>query len=258
MNIDGPFTYLIALRCVLFTMALAGSYCVAGWSERGPNEKQLFAPLDPLLQHLARAESAVLKYTQESHRFADAQVLAKLRTIAENVRSEWARLTRNSGESLGEAVVSSHTYVASLWMTEPTRPAAALDRGDKGGGKGRPGSDDRGRGNREQGKDRATKDREHEGPARSRAVSETCRAESNGKKLCKPWNDARGCNNSKCPDVHLCDIMLPLGKLCLQKHQRGGPQGSFSAHLTNRAPGYARAARESPRIDASGTRGRDS
>ena len=34
---DGPFTYLIALRCVLFTMALAGSYRVAGWSERGPN-----------------------------------------------------------------------------------------------------------------------------------------------------------------------------------------------------------------------------
>ena len=208
-------------------MALAGSYCVAGWSERGPDEKQLFAPLDTMLQHLAQAESYVLKHTQGSHRFADTQVLWKLRTIDENVRSEWARLTRNSGESLGEAVISSHTYEASLWMKEPTRsPAAPPGRGGKGEGKDWGGSDDRGRGrDREQGKDRATTDLEHEGPARSRAVSKTCRADSHGKKLCKPRNDSRGCNNSKCLDVHLCDITPPSAKPCLQKHPMGDHKG---------------------------------
>ena len=36
-----------------------------------------------------------------------------------------------------------------------------------------------------------------------------------GMKVCKPWNDGRGCTNTSCPDTHCCDIILEkTGKPC--------------------------------------------
>ncbi|CAL1129060.1 unnamed protein product [Cladocopium goreaui] len=36
-----------------------------------------------------------------------------------------------------------------------------------------------------------------------------------GKRLCKPYNDGRGCSNSQCDQMHACDVKLPNGKPCL-------------------------------------------
>ena len=41
-----------------------------------------------------------------------------------------------------------------------------------------------------------------------------------GVRLCKPWNDGRGCSNMKCPQVHKCDVKLPSGKPCQGPHTR--------------------------------------
>ena len=42
-----------------------------------------------------------------------------------------------------------------------------------------------------------------------------------GKKLCKKWNDGRGCSDPNCKDIHACDIKLESGKACLKKdHNR--------------------------------------
>jgi hypothetical protein len=84
VHIDSPWTYLIAMRTVLCTMALAGCYQTVAGGAGPEEEKVLFAPLDPLLQHLARAESYVLKHAQGPQRFAEAQVMAKLRIIDEH------------------------------------------------------------------------------------------------------------------------------------------------------------------------------
>lgn len=42
-----------------------------------------------------------------------------------------------------------------------------------------------------------------------------------GKRICKKWNDPRGC--SGCDDLHVCDVKLPSGKACQSKsHNRMG------------------------------------
>lgn len=42
-----------------------------------------------------------------------------------------------------------------------------------------------------------------------------------GQKLCKHWNDARGCRQKQCPNLHQCDVKMPSGKPCLSKtHNR--------------------------------------
>eukprot|EP00972_Heterocapsa_arctica_P028990 4266129-Heterocapsa_arctica.AAC.1 len=86
--------------------------------------------------------------------------MVKLRIIDENIRSEWARITRTTGETLGQACDSTHTYAASLWMTEPTR-LLANDRTptkqkiyDRGGGDRGGGGGDRGDRGRDSGKGR--------------------------------------------------------------------------------------------------------
>ena len=42
-----------------------------------------------------------------------------------------------------------------------------------------------------------------------------------GTRLCKPWNDARGCHNKKCKDLHACDVRKTDGTMCgSSKHNR--------------------------------------
>ena len=54
-------------------------------------------------------------------------------------------------------------------------------------------------------------------PARFQTVSML----KGGRKLCKAWNDSRGCNNRSCDSVHACDVRLPDGNACMRKdHNR--------------------------------------
>ena len=57
------------------------------------------------------------------------------------------------------------------------------------------------------------------------ASSRTSRVDDKGKRLCKPWNDARGCNHTKCQDIHKCDVMISENKVCLQSHRRVDHKG---------------------------------
>lgn len=38
-----------------------------------------------------------------------------------------------------------------------------------------------------------------------------------GARLCKPWNDGRGCKDPQCSHLHQCDVKLPSGAPCLSK-----------------------------------------
>ena len=41
-----------------------------------------------------------------------------------------------------------------------------------------------------------------------------------GQRLCKPWNDSRGCPGN-CGQKHACDVKMPSGKACLStSHNR--------------------------------------
>jgi hypothetical protein len=59
---------------------------------------------------------------------------------------------------------------------------------------------------------------------------------STGAKLCKHFNDRRGCNKAKCPrgELHGCDVRLASGAACgSRSHNRGGhdqaKHGAFTA-----------------------------
>ena len=42
-----------------------------------------------------------------------------------------------------------------------------------------------------------------------------------GQKICKPYNDGRGCSNTKCLNLHACDVRLESGAACLsRRHNR--------------------------------------
>ena len=41
-----------------------------------------------------------------------------------------------------------------------------------------------------------------------------------GKRICKGFNDARGCNNPRCPDEHVCDVKTKDGACGSRKHNR--------------------------------------
>ena len=62
-----------------------------------------------------------------------------------------------------------------------------------------------------------------------------------GRRLCKTWNDSRGCQNKRCENLHQCDVKMPSGKACLSKsHNRlqhaeavewqAGPRLGVSSH----------------------------
>ena len=50
----------------------------------------------------------------------------------------------------------------------------------------------------------------------------TAKYDAQKNKLCKPFNDARGCSKgAQCPDRHACDVLLPKGEACgLTNHNR--------------------------------------
>ena len=48
-----------------------------------------------------------------------------------------------------------------------------------------------------------------------------------GARLCKPWNDGRGCRDKSCSALHACDVRLANGQPCLnKKHTRLEHEGA--------------------------------
>ena len=81
-----------------------------------------------------------------------------------------------------------------------------------------------------------------------------------GRRLCKSWNDARGCSNKQCSDVHGCDIRMPDGSACLSRgHNRqsygtptpglgGGPGANREAITVQKAtPGSSMSTTSAPK-----------
>lgn len=63
-------------------------------------------------------------------------------------------------------------------------------------------------------------DREGTGPRKRQLKADqfaTISMVKGGKKLCKAYNDGRGCSKPGCPDMHVCDVKLASGKPCLSK-----------------------------------------
>ena len=66
---------------------------------------------------------------------------------------------------------------------------------------------------------------ESDGPAKKRQIKadnfRTVSKVKGGAKLCKPFNDGRGCSDKQCGSLHACDVRLDNGQACMsKKHTR--------------------------------------
>lgn len=116
-TVGNIFTYVLGLKAVMYTMAMAGSYKV----QRG-QEQVLFAPLEPLLNHLASVEAYILKHSKGKEQRTEYSILKQVQTIDEGVSAEWARILRGNepvGVTLGEPIKSTLHFSAGMFVMAP-------------------------------------------------------------------------------------------------------------------------------------------
>eukprot|EP00974_Lingulodinium_polyedra_P119940 11173095-Lingulodinium_polyedra.AAC.1 len=188
-------------------MALAGTYHMT--------DERFFAPLDPLVRHLSQAEAYVVRHTTGQAPCADSLVLEILRTADEAIRSEWARLLRASDKpvyGLGDAAKDTEAYAASVWLQKPIRaqaPAGVAQPPRQERSRSRARRRNRTRRGRSPTPEKAVlkpADRAQNKPPKGGGKGiKTCKLTTDGKIFCKPFNDARGCTNERCPMDHKCD-----------------------------------------------------
>jgi hypothetical protein len=234
LSINSTWGYLIGLKVILFTMALAGAFKL---------KDNVFAPLNSLVKHLAAAENFALTHNTGAKPLSDGTILTQLRRTDEAIRGEWAKRLRSSEDNtLGQVMEETEAYAASLWMINPTRDIP-VPRGrsySRGGGRGGGGRRQRSRSNSATRKKKPrvndadrSQDRDGQrdggkGGGKSGSFGstiKTCRFNKDRKQLCKPFNDARGCNNRNCPNAHRCDVQKPSGEACNSDHRRVNHRG---------------------------------
>ena len=203
-------------------------------------------PLQPMLDHLADAEKYMDRYisTAGSNATKNWYVLEKLRRIDESIRSEWGKKFRaNKALTLGEIVVESYGMAKQMWETAPVFPNTGVTemkeenipavmapkvpwvppqmpwaqqlqqrlqehnktkrKGLKGDGKVRKGKDHNGKA--------GGGGKGAQGNGRQVLTGNTLK---NGRQVCKPYNDPRGCKRKDCTMAHACDALKPNGEVC--------------------------------------------
>ena len=235
--------YITGLRAVLNAMAMAGAFLV-DCKEAGQTVQKHFAHWPSLMKYLADAEAFVLRCraitnpSTKSHFHSDQETFRQLRKIDESIRTEWARATRDMGRTITDAISESIPIASSMWLLDPThvyqetktKSQQPAQHGAKAPGKATKGKT---------GEQSVHFPAAHPGtpalpppPGKGGAASrygaqwKTCRADGRGYKICKFWQDARGCNNSACKGVYCCDISMANGQCCCDKrHNRESHSG---------------------------------
>jgi len=227
--VGNVFSYVLGLKAVLYTMAMAGTFKVTRDSK-----EVLFAPLECLLEHLAACEGYILRHSTGREPIPEFLILRQLTVIDEGVRGEWARIIRSNspdGVTLGEAVKDTAHFAAALFLMAP------VDKNQKRqtnndtpfspgrGTKGAPQGKGQGKNHIFSNSPQAPGNRRESLAEKYEVKFKTCRYTSDGKHLCKPFNDPRGCKNPSCPEEHRCDYLTPGGKACGGNHPRADHRG---------------------------------
>ena len=186
--------YYFSLRTLAYAWAWGGLYKV---SDFDGNEK-VFMPLAPAMSYADQALQFTMEFGQGS--------LIWLERNDINTRSKMASLIRRGytgASALEEALRQTHIDWRAPGV-QPTLPEA--DSSPK--------------------RRLAENDQPQEkGPAKERRLVKTDKWPTismlkGGQKICKPFNDGRGCTKAGCKDLHQCDVKLSSGKACLASHTR--------------------------------------
>ena len=229
--------YLHGLKIILWSMAKAGTFTVVR-----EGKDTFFAPLGPLLQHLADAEQYAMEHSLK--KFDHAEVFKMLVKINEAIRLNWCKQLRASGDkTLGAIIKSQEAFATSLWLSDPQAERTLTDvLGGKTRKKGKQGL--KGEGKSGKGKFEWT-------PPWMRSQTEQLGYPSNmplaltdyepntkgtgkkatavrkgGRQICKRFNDNRGCRDPNCRDDHVCDVIVngqPFG----ERHPRSEHSGQY-------------------------------
>eukprot|EP00435_Cladocopium_sp_Y103_P035360 s1614_g9.t1 len=182
--------YYFALRVLAHSWAWAGNFMV---SPPGHADKVLFMDLSSALHYSDRALRDTMDYGNGSLLWLQRNDLMTRGKMATYIRrgqpGQWA---------LDNALRDTHLE----WRSPAVQPLmeATEPRPDKRG--------------------RSEPDVERKRQIKSDSFKTVSQVKG-GQKICKPWNDGRGCKDPKCPSLHCCDVRLESGLPCLnKKHTR--------------------------------------
>ena len=184
--------YYWSLRTLAYAWAWAGLH-----RQRGHDGKEIvFISLTAANNYADHALYSAMEFGQGSRLWLERNDLLTRTKMASYIRQGY-----NAWEALQEALRETHLeWRASAIQAVPNEPAHPPKRAAPGGSEAGPPAPKR----------RQVKQDSHQ----------TISMLKGGVRLCKPWNDGRGCSNMKCPQVHKCDVKLPSGKPCQGPHTR--------------------------------------
>ena len=229
--VDNIFRYMMALKTIIFTMGKVGAF---HHEEEG--ERVIFAPLTPLLAHLAAAEAYALKFTLKNE-FTHHAVLESLIQVDESIRGEWCKSLREEPyPSLGKAIANHRAFASALWLTRLQKDEQSFKPNvrseNKGAGKQKGQIEQwqpQVQGKLDYGKAAAKGGKNKKGDASSSGGTPMIAQKSkSGKIVCK-YFQAGGCNIPQCWYEHSCDIVLPDGSTCGGNHTRAKHRGQFKS-----------------------------
>ena len=183
----------------------------------------LFAPVKPLVQHLANAEQFAIEKSMKG--FGAHDTFKMLVKIDEAIRGNWCKQLRQGlATSLGAVIKEQEAFATALWLNDPQVSQTRIQGKTKGdnfkGEKQLPwlrdpsssfGYDDK------NGAQLAIQDAPGvSGKGKGKRTAQMW----NGKPICKQFNDNRGCRDAKCNREHRCDFLLPNGQPCGATHSR--------------------------------------
>ena len=182
--------YYWSLRTLAYAWAWAGLH-----QQRGHDGKEtVFISLTAALNYADHALHSAMEFGQGSRLWLERNDLLTRAKMASYIRHGY-----NAWEALQE-VSGRHTLNGGAIQAVPNEPAVPPKRAAPGASEVVPPAPKR----------RQIKTDAHQ----------TISMLKGGIKLCKPWNDGRGCTNQKCPQVHKCDVKLPSSKPCQGPHPR--------------------------------------
>ena len=196
VSVKSVTSYYYALRTLSHAWAWAGNYGVKG----ADGESTLMMDLTTALAYCDKAMQDTFAFGQGSLAWLERNDL-----LTRGKMATFIRRGHTAAAALNEAVRETHLEWRSpaAMAFVPDHPAARPKRPLE---------------------ESATPDTTA-APARKRAIKadnfKTVSQIKGGMRLCKPFNDGRGCTVRDCGALHACDVRLQSGQACLnKKHNR--------------------------------------
>ncbi len=216
LKLEDIVSYYFAVTTLTNAWAWAGNYLTESKLQKdssGTPLKVLMISFSAAVAYAQFCLRMVLTYGGSSVRWLQQRDEATRSRMAANVRRGYP-----AGEALERALEethqdwrSRHSVIVDDVPLEDVRKTASSGSGGGGGGGGR---DKRPRTDRPSPKETAKRRNTGKGGSGGTSSEKTVSMIKGGQRLCKPYNDNRGCTSSSCKDLHECDVRLESGKHC--------------------------------------------